>query len=661
MVEMRKKILALMLAILVLTGCAGQASDPADSIASGSGFQAIQAGQIYSSITPPEPEEGVWYVDNAEQLQAVDFDGFAGVPVLCITAPIVLEEPYVIGRPVTLYYYSRENDAVCFSGAGIRIETSAPGQIAVYSTSAHLLSTGFLTVDAPRCGLTWEGDMIPGSEDFMLYCNVGALNGAAIGPLGGTAPAVSDVQLIRTKNGDPYEGSSFSLYGNVLYFGYPLLVGDGELQSAKVRFTTAGFEEILELDLNQEQNITLTDDNGSTRSYRLIPYRLSYELPVLQLYTEKAVKSKTTYVKGTLYIDGRMHTVQVKGRGNASWTKYPKKSYRIKLDESESLFGLAENRDWVLTSNYGDKSLIRNCVAHKIASVMDHMAYNPTHISVNFYMNGEYLGVYTFADKIEVGSGRLDISEDPESPAKDKNDIGFLIEFGWDYQSQNVYARDFFDTKYAKRMYVKEPEITHKYSADMNRIMDYVEDMERAIVSGKNWQDYIDVDSWVDWFIVTELTMNTESAFYRSCYIWRKAGGKLQLGPVWDFDKAFGNHGMDIKDHKGWCTTETYSIGTNWMDFMLRRKEFKAAIKTRWNEKKDELLATALAAVDSYSAELEGSQQQNFIRWDILSQGSGGTKVETDRYKTFDGQVGYLRDFIEDRWNYMDERINREF
>ena len=658
---MRRRITLLFLIAALLSACTGQVADTDGTDAAQVVFQAVEAGRIYSSVTPPEAGEGVWYVENEQQLQAVDFNGFSGVPVLCITAPIVLKEPYVISRPVTLYYSSRENDAVCFYGAGLIIEPSAPGQISVFSTSAHLLSTGFLTVDAPRCGLTWEGDMMPEDEDFMLYCNVGALNGIAFGPLGGTAPAVSDIRLLQAKNDKPYEGSTFSLYGNVIYFGYPLLAGDAELEQARVRFTTGDMEETLELNLNEEHTVTLQDGKGDTRTYKLIPYRQGYGLPVIQLYTEKAVTSKISYVGGEMRVDGQTYTVQVKGRGNASWNKYPKKSYRIKLDGSESLFGLAENRDWVLTSNYGDKSLIRNCVAHEIASVMDGLEFTSTHISVNFYLNGEYLGVYTFADKIEVGSGRLDISEDPESPARDEKDIGFLIEFGWDYQSANVYARDFFDTKYAKRMYVKEPEITQKYSADMNAVMSYVQKAENAIVSGKNWQDYVDMDSWVDWFIVTELTMNTESAFYRSCYIWRKAGGKLMLGPVWDFDKAFGNHSMDIKGYRGWCTTETPSIGTNWLDFLIRQQDFKSAVKTRWNEKKDELLATALAAVDSRSAELEGSWQQNFTKWNILAKKSGAANVGTDKYTTYEGQIEFLRDFITDRWNYMDERINREF
>ncbi len=384
-------------------------------------------------------------------------------------------------------------------------------------------------------------------------------------------------------------------------------------------------------------------------------------LPVVEIHTDDGVPvtEKNTYLHGTLTIDGREYPMKIKGRGNASWNMFPKKSYRIKLDKGASLFGMTKNRDWVLTSNYADKTLMRNCVAHTIAASLSGLAYTPTHIPVELYLNGEYLGVYTFGDKIEDGDGRLDLGE-PVYGENGVEDVGFLLEIGWDFDEENVYNRDYFDTDYAFRIFVKEPEIPVKNTPEFLLLKNYIVEMENAIVTDNGWENYIDVDSWVDWFIVNELTFNTESAFYRSCYLWRPVGGKVQMGPVWDFDMAFGNHYGDLYGYNGWCTTEsTYEyISENWMNFLITYPAFTHRLAARWNEVKDGLLETALSAVDTYAALLGEGQVRNFALWNIMEVPVGAGSVDYRVYNTYEKQVAYLRDFINTRWTYMDERLN---
>lgn len=670
---MKKTIVLLLLGVMLFT--AACESSPTDHTTPSSvpdttanGFEVLTPGSIYSTVTPPDPGEGVWYVATEEELAAIDLESCTGVPVICITAPIVFSEPFVLRRPVTLYYYAAETEADRFSGAGILISTREAGQIRIVSTSDALIDAGFLTVDAPLCDLVWEGDSIPNREDFTLYCNTKTVNGESNDTLGGTAETLSDIVLINSETGKPYEGSCFTVRGNVIDLGCPLLASDSDIYEATVCFTVGSAYQELSVDLGENPVITLTDSAGIPRTYLLTARRLSYGLPVMQIYTEngKGIYSKDHYVNGTVYIDGDAYSTQIKGRGNSSWSKFPKKSYRIKLESGEPLFGLPDNRDWVLVPNYNDKSLIRNCVAHSIAATLDGLEFTPTHIPVNLYLNGQYLGIYTFADKIEAGSGRLDLSarEGDIPSAFDGQDLGFLIEIGWDYSSENVYARDFFDARKVERMYVKEPEITSTYSRDMVNIMEYIFDTEDAILMNRNWEDYIDLDSWVDWFLVTELTFNTESVFYRSCYLWKREGGKLQMGPVWDFDTAFGNHSGDLYGYNGWCTTEStyhYLNEENWMDYLLCYDTFNDAVKLRWNTVKDDLLESALSAVNRYRAALEGSQQQNFLRWDILDAPVGAAADNSALCADYDSQIQYLTDFIRTRWAYMDERINREF
>lgn len=473
------------------------------------------------------------------------------------------------------------------------------------------------------------------------------------------------IEFISSATGAPYEDCSFSVSGSKITFGYPLIAPDSDVNNATLRFLTDGIIEDRTYDLRQTHTVTLTDEAGEARQYTLQAKRLNYGVPVVQIYTAESapILTKTDYVQGTMLIDGHRYPMKIRGRGNASWHHFDKKAYRIKLGEGESLFGLPEDKDWVLVSSHPDKTLIRNSVAHAIAASMEGLEYTPTHTLVNLYINGDYRGVYTIADKIEANRDKLDFSPKAgDTPSAFGGiDIGFLCEIGWDFDGENVYNKDYFDAEKVLRIYVKEPEIPAPNTPELTYTREYIYAMERAIISGNGWQDYIDVDSWVDWFIVTELTFNTESAFYRSCYLWKREGGKLMLGPVWDFDMAFGNHMGDLYEYDGWCTTEsTYMyIMENWMNYLLTYEEFTDAVKARWEEKKDELLTVALTAVDKYSTSLEGSWQQNFKKWDVLGRYVGVGSVNPYIYNTYEMQVQYLRDFINQRWAYMDERILR--
>ena len=623
---------------------------------------------VTETTAPPEttadPLADALRADSTESLLAIAADSAAQGPI-CITAPFVLTDDVVFDHPVTLYYLP---EASPNTDHGILISTREMGEIVIHTAAADLLSSGYLTVDAPFCSILWQGPL-PTAEDAAMYCNAASFNGdSGFSPLGGVGNIeVDGISFARADTGGLWEDCRFSVRGNVLSFGYPLTAWDADLENATLYFSANGTAPARTYDLRTTHEVTLTDSLGGTRTYLLLPYRISGGIPVMQIYTDgnAPILNKTDYVHGVMYIDGEAYPMQIRGRGNASWTTFPKKSYRIKLDAGAPLFGLPKNRDWVLVSNYADKSLIRNCVAHRIAAELEGMEYTSTHFLINLYLNGEYLGVYTFADKIEEGRGRLDFSpKEGDTPSSFGGlDIGFICEIGWDFDGENVYNKDFFNADLLKRVYVKEPKSDRANTPEFLYAKNYILATERAIVNDDGWEDLIDIDAFVDWFIATELTFNTESAYYRSCYLWKREGGKLMMGPVWDFDMAFGNHYGDIRGYDGWCTTEsTYQyISENWMNHLIAYPAFTDALHARWNEVKDRLLATALSAIDDYESQVAEAQVQNFRRWNIMPYQIGAGSVHAGIYNTHAKQVQYLRDFINTRWSYMDNRINAEY
>lgn len=613
---------------------------------------------------PPEGTPGVFFADSFSALEtllcAAEFLAWSDQPTICVTEPFAFLRPLTVERAVDFLYLPD----LCVGGETLTIRAADPVSIRV-AMGADLFACGQLAIDAPSAVLTVEAEQQPEPASIALYCNVASCNGvAASGTFGGNGSLrLTGAELYDSASGLPYAGVTLTVSGNLAVLSYPLIVKEGDVTAARLRFAASdgSMTEMRPYDLTGENTVTLADAQGAKRTYLLMAERLSYDLPVVSIRTEGGapIAEKNTYIPGSLVIDGKAYSMQIRGRGNASWNYFPKKSYRIKLDDGASLFGMVQNRDWVLVSNYADKTMIRNCVAHAMAASMSGLNYTPTHIPVNLYLNGVYLGVYTFADKIEDGKGRLDLGGTTNEKTG-KLDVGFLLEIGWDFDEENHYNLDYFDTDLVVRIFVKEPEIERANSKEFLYVKNFILAMEKAIVTDSGWENYIDVDSWIDWLIINELTFNTESSFYRSCYLWRESGGKIKLGPVWDFDMAFGNHYGDIAGYNGWCTTEsTYTyISKNWMNYLMQYPRFTERLVARWNEVKDGLRATALDAIDLYAAMMDGSQQQNFLVWRIMNVGVGMGSVSPFIYNTYDKQVQYLRDFISSRWVYIDNRLN---
>lgn len=621
----------------------------------------------YIESPPDEAADGVYYVASFAELEALASDNaflfLQNKPLVCISEQFDIEHNIVIHKAADIVYLPTTS----LTGASLTFKFDGEYDICVWCADTTPIATGIISVDAPSSHLTVCHGEPPELSAIELYHNVASYNGVKVsGSFGGHGnAAIFDAKLLNIGENASSEALEISVYGNLITLGVPLIVSRNELYDAMLTLTSTTGEAVIlnDVDLTSSFPLTLLDESGNARTYLVISERLSYSIPLVEITVDDgaSITSKTEYVHATMSIDGVEYQTKIRGRGNSSWTAFPKKSYRIKLDKGAKLFDLPKNRDWVLTCNYTDKTLIRNCVAHDMAKAMSGLDFTSTHILINLYINGEYLGVYTFSDKIEDGNGRLDIGGTTD-PDTGELDVGFLLEIGWDFDGQNIYGLDYFDTKTVFRIYVKEPDIEYPNSPEFLYILYYMLNMEKAIMEDGPWEAYIDVDSWIDWMIIQELTFNTESSFYRSCYLWRESGGKVHLGPVWDFDMAFGNHYGDIENYDGWCTTEaTYElIFENWMSYLMKSERFTKKLVARWNEVKDELLNVGLNAVTHYSELLTGSQEQNFKRWDIMTKHIGMASVNPYIYNTYEKQVEYLRDFIIMRFNYIDARLNSE-
>lgn len=360
------------------------------------------------------------------------------------------------------------------------------------------------------------------------------------------------------------------------------------------------------------------------------------DLPIVYLTTPNhaAVTSKVDYVKKSTFVIGNTEkgkydltvsgAMNIKGRGNTTWG-YPKKPYAIKFDKKQSILGMPKDKSWVLLANWADRTLIRNAVSFEVARRAKHLKWTPRGQFVDVVLNGEFLGNYYLCEKIKVSSDRVDITEidNTERVVTEGDDLtgGYLLEFD-----------SYYDEVYKFRTSHKDLPVNLKSpdedvpNEQIDYIKGYIDNIESILYSAdfaqntRGYEQLIDVDSYVDWWIVNELVGNNEPNGPKSSYMHKDRLGKLVAGPVWDFDwgtfRPFGSVFLLDK--------------AIWYDALFSDPVFVAKVKARWNELKGDF-ETIPDYIDSIVAQIQPSAEYNVTLWPITVMISGDEKMSYDK------------------------------
>ncbi len=414
-------------------------------------------------------------------------------------------------------------------------------------------------------------------------------------------------------------------------------------------------------------SVIVTDTDGKISKYLIVTDYTPTKLPVIVINT--SVKSseipRDSYVEGNIKINCEYaaefedtdsidtKSISIRGRGNSTW-KWDKKPYKIKFNNKTSVLGLSEAKKWVLLANYSDKSLIRNTIALSTVKILTNMKYAPTQYPVDLFLNGEYIGVYSIGEQIEAKEGRVELTDNGT-----ELDTGYLFEIGGTV-SGDVWGVNCFRTELVKYAKIKFPEEDTLTTEQVAYITDYVTKADNAVKEKNGYDEYIDVDSLIDWFIIHELSYNLDSSFRRSCYITKDAGGKLTMGPMWDFDLAFGNFNRDKLDGSGWACLydkDDY-IWTNWMTYLLSDENFMKRLSARWDEVGNSLVEYLFSEIDRLYELVSPSAKCNFERWDVLNIKIGYQPRVLTKYNSYELQIQYLKEYITKRAAWMSENVS---
>lgn len=371
--------------------------------------------------------------------------------------------------------------------------------------------------------------------------------------------------------------------------------------------------------------------------------------------------------------------ISIELRGSSSQS-FPKKSYSLETQDvlgnnnNVAIMDMPKENDWVLYAPYSDKALIRNVITYRLGEKIG--GYTPRTKLCELVIDGDYKGVYVFTEKIKRDNDRVDIAKlDSNDLAGDSLTGGYIVKIdkttsslGIDWSSPIPPPNTTAQQINYQFHYPKQDEILPAQATYMEN---YVTSFENAL-DGPNFTDstlgyrpYIDVRSFIDFFIMNELSHNVDG-FRLSTFMYKdkdSKGGKMIMGPLWDFNLSFGNANYcDGELFAGWtsdfnyvCPGDNYSVPFWWERFN-QDTTYNNELRCRWeNLRLNELhLDTVLNYIDTLASYLNESQQRNFQRWPIL-----GTYVWPNDYigATYASEITHLKNWITSRIGWIDNNI----
>jgi hypothetical protein len=363
-------------------------------------------------------------------------------------------------------------------------------------------------------------------------------------------------------------------------------------------------------------------------------------------------------------------------RGSSSQS-FPKKSYGFEtVNETGdnlniSILGLPAENDWVLYAPYNDKTFIRDIIAHKLFRQMGH--YSSRYVLCELYLNNDYHGVYVLFEKIKQDKNRVNITK---LESTDISGIsltgGYIFKIdkptgadneGWasSYLSNIETGKKInflFHDPSGSKLVPEQKEYIKNFLANFEKVL-----ASENYASDEGYRTMIDVNSFVDYFILNEVSKNIDS--YRTSSFYHKdrddKNNKLVAGPPWDYNLGFGNANYySGNTTTNWVHQEIPASDARHIPFWWQRSlndpVFYSTLKQRYTNFRNTALKTENIHkfIDSLALALKEPQARNYTVWKIMGKYTWPNSFIGANYQQ---EIDYLKQWISDRLTWIDTSL----
>lgn len=322
----------------------------------------------------------------------------------------------------------------------------------------------------------------------------------------------------------------------------------------------------------------------------------------------------------------------ISGRGNSTWDK-EKKPYNLSLAHDADLLNMGASQKWILLANSRDSSNLRNKIVYDFAQKIG-MDYSPQCQWIDLYLNGEYVGLYLLSTRNEIHPQRIAISQ--------TNSFLVSMELQWRLEIQRI---PFVKTNCSSWLAFRIQDSTINETI----LRETLQSMENAIlaedgidpVTGKYYQELIDVDSWAARYLIDEVFSNYDGGSLSQFFYFDGDSGsdKVYAGPVWDMDNclSWGGYLPNAiwagRPHL-WDSTDKPLFYSLW-----QKEDFRQRVLALYRQKFLPALADLLnSGIQEYVDTSHKAAYLNSVRWDM------GDAAEN---------AAYIHSYIEKRIDFL--------
>jgi hypothetical protein len=346
---------------------------------------------------------------------------------------------------------------------------------------------------------------------------------------------------------------------------------------------------------------------------------------------------------------------------------------------SVPILNMPPENDWILLANYNDKTFMRNTLAFDLFAGMGH--YQPHTRLCEVIVNNEYQGIYVLTEKIKRDRNRVDISElTPSDTSGIDVTGGYIVEInypdgsgsdGWQSKYEAIDCPGTRRYPYFVYRYPKPGDIAPQQKQYIQGFIDTID----SVLRSPKWADpvegyraYLDVPSFVDYFIVGEVSRNVDT-YKKSAFFYKDktdVDGRLHAGPVWDFDWAWKNIDecvVNAIDGSGWTfdisrVCRSRPVPPGWMVKLLQDTTFANQLHTRYSLLRKTILSGEFLYhyADSIRALVSEAQVRHYQKWPILGKNVGAPEVDAQP-ATYDGEIAKFKNWISTRLTWLDANM----
>jgi hypothetical protein len=430
--------------------------------------------------------------------------------------------------------------------------------------------------------------------------------------------------------------------------------------SPLVGFTSSNIPVVV---INTENNATIVSEPKITADMKIIHHggnQLNYMSDSGNVFTGKV-------------------GIEIRGAYSAS---LPQKPYGFETRDSSGnnknvpLLEMPQENDWTLLANYNDKTFLRNYLAFDISKEMGH--YSTRSRYCELVLNNEYQGIYLMTEKIKIDKNRVNVAKlNPTDNTGDNVTGGYIFKNDY-YTSEDSWHSNYSPVNkpgadvYFVYFDPKPAELTNQQRIYLK---DFVDSFENTLYSPDfkdphtGYRAYLDISSFVDYFLIGELTRNVD-AYKKSRYYYKNRDsrtGLIHSGPVWDFDWAWKDitenciH-FNQTDGSGWAyrvnECDAWPTPPSWEVRLLQDQNFANDIHDRYFTLRKTILSEAHLnhIIDSVASLLDDAQQRHYQKWQILGI-NVGTSEWGEQPLTYAGEIVKFKEWIHRRLTWLDDNM----